>query len=570
MPPEPEKPRPERAGTERAGTERAGTERARTERAGTEQPAPFAVYAKSANGFRIAAIDRHAGPNCGLSSGMSVADARAIRPDLVLFEADEAADRAVLAGLAAWCERFSPFVALDGRDGLFLDLTGVAHLFGGEGALRRDLLSRLNARGFKARAAIAPCPGAAWALARFGDEEALQHDIRNPDAFPDPAMILAPLPVAALRLAPAPAALLRRLGLTRIGQIFNAPRAPLAARAGQAALHRLDQAMGRVPEPLTPFRPPPPCFALRRYADPLMTTGALFHAIDGLCADLATDLAARNAGAMRLELTLFPPDHPGHPGRTRRVSLRLARPEYRASAMMRLLGEYIRARADEFSTETGFETLRLDAIPDRREMRQMALGTGESSPDTRGIARINSGPDSGAGAAGFIGFTGDPDGAEAAGDLVNLLTARLGAGRVGRLSVCAVHAPERVNHWAPETGRNSAPGAPSIAPPADGVMRRPLTLFPRPLPIEVMAALPDGPPAHFRWRRVLYRIARAEGPERITPFWLRAPDSRTRDYYRIEDKEGRRFWVFREGRYDAPASGPGTTAPKWFVHGLFA
>lgn len=474
---------------------------------------PIALYAKSGAAFTLTAVNLRA-EGLGFYAGMALADARAIYPALDVREADPEADAALLDQIAAWCERFTPIVVLDPPDGLFLDITGCAHLFGGEAALMADAKARLQ--GLSLRCAVAPTPGAAWALAHY----------RGVEIVPESKLheALAPLPIEALRLAPDAAALLKRLGLKAIGQIENAPRAAFTARAGQNAMLRLDQAFGRESEALSPRRPPPPLYAARTLLEPITTLDALIVAAGDLCADLCAKLDIKGAGARRLLLSAF-----GVDGKTGRLELKLSRPERAPHIILRLFKERLQREAERFHAEFGFDTVRLDVC----EIAPWVLRAAALAP----VDALHD--------------------AEAEARLVDCIAARLGAGRVGKLGVRDTHAPERATDW-------NAQFSLTTAPPADGVMRRPLTLFPRAQPIEAMAELPDGPPAQFRWRRVMRRIVRAEGPERIAPHWLRAPHGRLRDYYRVEDAQGRRYWLYREGAYGE------ALPPRWFLHGLFA
>lgn len=480
---------------------------------------PLAVYAKDANAFLLTGVDARASA-LGLRLAMSLADARAIQPDLAVIEAEPEEDARQLDHIAAWCERFTPVVVIDAPDGLFLDVTGCAHLFGGEAALRDQILTRLSAQGFATRAALAPTPAAAWALARYSAAA---------QASPDIVQSLAGLPVEALRLEEDAAALLRRLGLKTIGQLIVAPRASFSARAGERAMLRLDQALGRAPEPFSPRRPPPPVFSLRRFLEPLFSTDTILEATQRLCTDVIAQLDRRGAGARRAALHLF-----GVDGRDRVIEIGVSRPEREVKPLLRLFREKLAIVAENLNAEFGIEAARLDIVElERIEAPARALVAseeGEASPEQ--IAAI-----------------------------IDVLSARLGPKRVLRPKLNETHQPERAAGW--RTARD-APRTPNAraAPARDGVARRPLTLFARPQPIETLATVPDGPPIRFRWRRVLREVARAEGPERIGGDWMGA--AATRDYYRVEDKEGRRYWLYREGLYgDAEA-------PRWFVHGLFA
>lgn len=470
---------------------------------------PLATYAKEAGAFLLTGVDARASA-LGLRLAMSLADARAIRPDLNAIEAEPDEDVRALDNIAAWCERFTPIVALDPPDGLFLDITGCAHLFGGEAALRDQIVTRLCAQGFGARAEVAPTPGAAWAFARYG------------------APSLAPLPIEALRLDEPAAALLRRLGLKTIAQLVEAPRASFTARAGAHAMLRLDQALGRAPEALTPRRPSPPVYALRRFLEPLFNTDAILEATKTLCADALIKLDLRGAGVRRAQLHLF-----GVDGRDRVIEIGASRPEREVKTLLRLFREKLGVIAENLDAEFGIEAARLDIVQIER---------------VEGAART------------LVAVEAALASAESVDAVVDVLSARLGAQRVLRPNLHALHAPERAGGW--RAALQGAAASSGQCAPLDNVPRRPLTLFARPQTIDVIATVPDGPPIRFRWRRVLREVVRAEGPERISGDWMgRAV---TRDYYRVEDRDGRRYWLYREGFYGDDA------APRWFVHGLFA
>jgi protein ImuB len=478
---------------------------------------PLAIYAKTGNAFALTAVDPRAA-ELAIAPSMPLADARALCPNLFAVEAKPQADAQFLDDVAAWCERYTPVVVIDPPDGLFLDVTGCAHLFNGEIALRASIQKALSTQGLNARAAIAPTPAAAWALAHFGR----QNIVDNAGLH----IALASLPVEALRTSSQAQALLRRFGLRRIGQIADAPRAPFAARAGQDVLLRLDQAYGRAREALTPRRPPSPLTAFRRLVEPIVTIEAILVVAESLCADIVDQCDVGGVGVRRLCLSLF-----GVDAKTRYVLLGFSQPERTTRAMMRLLGDRIARVAETFDAAFGFEAMRLDAV----EIAPVVPVAGDFEDtrrhDTQAQAR-----------------------------LLDALIVRLGSDRVCRPHFGDTHAPERAGAWRPIA--HAVADAP--LPPQDGVLRRPLTLFSHAQPIDALAEVPDGPPMRFRWRRVVREIARAEGPERITPHWMRASDARTRDYYRVEDTEGRRYWLYRDGLYG------GETAPRWFLHGLFA
>lgn len=471
----------------------------------------------------------------GVRLAMSLADARAIQPKLEAVEADPEEDARVLDSIAAWCERFTPIVVLDPPEGLFLDITGCAHLFGGEENLRAQIVTRLHAQGFGARAAVAPTPGAAWAFARYAKQtkrqqptfrESLEASLAEANDWRE---VLAALPVETLRLDPKAAALLRRLGLKTIGQILHAPRSSFTARAGEKAMLRLDQALGHAQEALTPRRPAPPVFALRRFLEPIFTSDAILQVTQDLCGDAIEKLDVRGAGALRAELVLF-----GVDGRDRVIGVNVSKPLREVKPLMRLFREKLSIVGENLDAQFGFEAARLDVV---------RLAPIEGS--TKTLATVEQAIAS----------------SEQISGIVDVLSSRLGAKRVVRAQFHDDHCPERAGGWRSALGKATDRAA--IKPPADGVQRRPVRLFAPAQPIEVMAGLPDGPPVKFRWRRVMRDVVRAEGPERISGNWLKR--EKTRDYYRVEDKQGRRYWLYREGLY-----GESETAPLWYVHGLFA
>lgn len=456
---------------------------------------------------------------------MAVADARARCPALALAlaEANPKADAATLDALADWSRRFTPLAASDQPDGLLLDVTGAAHLFGGETALLDDIEARLAALGFCARAALAPGPALARALARFSSvrlvaEAAGQGEI---DAR------AASLPVEALGVDAVDMAGLRRAGLRRIGDLLSRPRAPLAARFGQAALTRLDALTCRIRDPISPRFEAPAFIAERRFPDGLTQRADIEATLARLAADLCPMLERAGVGARRLEAVFYRVD-----GAVKRIEAGTSRPLREPARLAALLCERLAAVAEEgLDTGYGFDVLRLCATATEAA----------AVPQTRLLAP----PPRGA--------ADDAD----LGDLIDRLGARLGLRRVLRLHAEAAHLPEFAVAAVP-----AAHGAPAPFPAQSAP--RPLRLFERPEPVETIALFPDGPPVRFRWRRVLHEVVSYEGPERLAPPWWGAAQSGpTRDYFQAQDSDGRLFWLFREGLY-----GRETGAPRWFVHGL--
>ena len=483
---------------------------------------PLALIAETAHGPRLAAVNA-AGVEAGVRAGTMLADARALCPQLAVHPHDPGADLAFLEALALWAQRWGPWSALDPPDGLLVDITGAAHLFGGEGALLADVAQRLAARGLAARAAIAPTAGAAWALAHYGAHDGPGRAILHPGESLDE------LPVAALRLDPATALVLRRLGLKRIGELSGVARPALARRfrstRAPAAnpLVRLDQLTGRVPEPLLPVRAVEVPLVQRRLMEPIRHRTLLDRVLADLCADMARLLEDQALGGRRFELALWKVD-----GEVPRRRLELAAASRNAGHVAGLFAR----KLDDIDAGFGIELARLSAP--WCEPLPLAQADLEAAAEARGTSLAA---------------------------CIDRLSVRLGSQAVRRPVPRASHLPERAQRWA-------AP----LDPPAAGQEElafhaRPLKLLDRAEPIAVLYASPDGLPRRFRWRGEVHEVARAEGPERIAPEWWRERSTaRLRDYYRIEDGEGRRYWIYRAGLV---GDGRGGT-PEWFLQGLCA
>jgi protein ImuB len=489
-----------------------------------EPERPLAVVAKIKSALRLVALDKVA-ERAGLSIGQALADGRAMIPSLDVVDEDGAADASLLSAIADWAERYTPLVALAPPHGLMLDVTGIAHLFGGEEGLHADLTGRLATQGFWARAAIADTPGAAAAVARFG----------TPGVIPASAAstAIAPLPLAALRIDHDTVFALERVGLKRIGQIMAAPRAPLAARFGRELLSRLDQALGVAEEAINPRRPLPALIAERRFAEPISLQEDIAATLASLAGALAKKLEARGEGGRAFELALFRVD-----GAVGRTEVGTSRPLRAPKLVGELFREKFAGLAVDIDAGFGFDMVRLSI-----------LATASAAPTQ-------------------IDLTGDAAGEADLGQLIDRIGARLGPERVNRIMTQDTHIPERaaVMQAADDGGQWTETRPSSIARPLSSEpLLRPLRLFEKPEPVEAIAEVPDGPPIRFRWRRAIYHVARAEGPERIAAEWWRADaDDFTRDYYRVEDPAGHRFWLFRAGLF-----GRETAAPQWYVHGVF-
>jgi protein ImuB len=499
-----------------------------------DKAAPLAAIAKVANAERLVCVDANAA-RMGLTVGLSLADARARVPVLVAVEAEPAEEARLLERLCDGCSRYTPLAALDGRDGLMLDISGVAHLFGeaslsGEAALVADCLKRLAAQRITGLAGVAGNPRAAWALARFSAQKKIAPEDLSDKAF---AKLFHDLPLAALSLDEKTVADMARAGLRRIGDIALRPRAPITARFGATPMARLDALKGLERSSIAPRFPPPEFCAERRFASPIETVEAIEATLRKLADDLVVLLERQAKGARRIELSLYRVD-----GDVRCIRVGASRPLNEARAIVRLFAERL-ARPHEDAIDAGFgvDLMRLACLAaEPLALSQVELDRAHEAERARALA-----------------------------DLIDRLSARLGARAVTRREFVEAHLPEQAEAAAPATigeARGRSEGLEPIVPA--GAPARPLRLFIRPEPIEAVAEVPDGPPLRFRWRRVLHDVAAIEGPERIAAPWWRRPDAPTRDYFRAEDSRGRRFWLYREGLW-----GRETQRAKWFVHGVF-
>ena len=503
---------------------------------------PFVLVVAASGGPRIAALNE-AAEAAGLAPGEPLADARAKAGFLQVRDADPAADDAALRKLALWATRYTPTVSPwnddNGADGFFLDIEGASHLFGGEEKLIADLAGRLEKNfGLPARIAVADTAGAAWALSRF----------HRAPLFVLPsgqeAAALSPLPIAALRLTPETRSALRRLGFKTVGALLDKPRAPFAARFPIELLRRIDQALGRIDEPLVPIIAPPVYHCLRYLLEPIFTQEAVVAHASRLMQTLTHVLARDDVGARRLRLVPLQCRRRGRNHRHRADA---------ADTQRRARGTSHRSEARCAGNATrdagfGFETIGLAVT----HAEPMPARQTEFCPVPR-RSRM-----------------GDRDRPERCAALIDALRQRLGTASVRRFAPVASHIPERAEMLPPIEAEASAWPEPDKP--------RPLLLLPKAEPAKVTALVPDGPPRQFFWRGVTHEVSGAEGPERIAERMVadaptlpprQAEEGKgggsTRDYYLVEDKEGQRFWLYREGIY-----GRETTDARWFVHGLFA
>ena len=483
---------------------------------------PLAFIEKVKSALRLVAVDQ-AARSLGLEPGMTLADARARVPDLQAIECDEEADRAWLDRLADGCIRYTPMVALDAPEGLILDVTGCTHLFGGERGLAADIERRTAMLRMTIRLTFASTPRAAHALARY-------------QALPakDEAAAIHRLPVAALELEPEATQGLLRAGLKTVGELARRPMATIAARFGAEAVTALRELLGESAKSIKPRIPQIPVAAERRFAEPVARTEYALEVLGQLATDSVRQLEERGQGGRRFEAYFFRSD-----GLVRPLVVETGRPSRDPALVIRLMNERIEALSDPIDPGFGFDLIRLVVpVTEPLAVTQLKLEGGA-------VREVE------------------------VAALIDRLSTRLGRNRVRRLVPKDTHIPEQMQLALPavETGR---PAASWPEPAAGEPPLRPLHLFDPPQPIDVVAEVPDGPPHRFRWRRKFHEVKRFEGPERIASEWWKRKDGAvdriglTRDYYRVEDARGRRFWLFRHGLYEEKPD------PKWYLHGLFA
>jgi protein ImuB len=446
-----------------------------------------------------------------------VSDARARVPLIAVEQADVAADRIFLGKLAELCDLFTPLFAIDGADGLLLDITGCAHLFGDEEGLYAAVMRRFAACGVDVRMTISSTPDAARAVARFLDQAIV---------LPGEEVAVAKrLPVEALGLAAEAVTALKRAGLKTLTDLADRPSTVLAARFGMAAMTQLNRVLGIEDIRLTPLRALPECMAEQQFAAPLLDLDNLMRVVERLALIITGQLEARGLGGRKFEASFFRSD-----GAIRRIMIEVRD----AAVILRLMRLRIEGLTDPLDPGFGFDAIRLVVLASG------PLGQAQRSLD------------------------GAVNESAAVADLADQFSVRFGRERVLHFAAHDTHDPVRAGDTLPVLS-DTQPLL-LFEPEPDAPPLRPLTMFDRPQPIEALAEVPDGPPLRFRWRRVLHEVVLAEGPERIAPEWWRQDSAmQTRDYYRVEDAAGYRFWVYREGLY-----GQAAQSPRWYVHGLFA
>jgi protein ImuB len=461
-----------------------------------------------------------AGEAQGLRPGQTLTDARAVCPGLLPAEADPAADEAALARLAVWCERYTPMAAPGPSDGMWLDITGCTAVFATEAELAQDLVSRLEGNAIPCRLAIAGTTGAAWALARMGKDRTILPPGQEKAALAD-------LPVTSLRLDAGIVSGLRRLGLRTVRDLLRIPRAQITARFGASPVLRLDQALGAMEEAIDWPRPPIDWHERLAFVEPIGTSEDLARALSRLAEQLCVRLAEQDKGGRRFVARFFRVDD-DVPQIAVTTALAVRDPGY--------LAKLLREKLDTVDPGFGIEVIALEAeIVAPLQAPQGRLSDLATTDATDRLAGV-----------------------------VDTLTNRLGSELVSRVAPYASHVPERAVQRVPPLPVRQPSWVDDPAAP------RPIRLLRQPEEIEVIAPVPDDPPIRFSWRGVAHRVRAAAGPERIAAEWWRGKRSGKRpetdlirDYYRVEDADGARFWIFRAGLHAEDRM------PRWYLHGLF-
>ena len=482
---------------------------------------PLVVSHKANNALYVHGLNRPA-QKLGLYKGQPLANARAMVQPLSIVPADEKADAALLEHIADWCDRFTPQVTLDPPDGLLLDITGAAHLFGGEAQMLATVTGLIARQSFTVRGAIAGTSLAAHALARHAS---------GMIALPGrDAEMITPLSITALDPGDKALRALRHAGLKTIGMVAQRRQSELAERLGRNFVMRLRVLLGAEEQPLQPRRPLPDLMAEQRFAEPIISEDSIAASLLSLAQSLSGIMEREGKGARLLGAAFFRAD-----GKVERIAIRSGAPLRDPKIMLRLLRQKLDALADPLDPGFGFDLIRLEA-----------LLAEETQPVTVSF-------DSNENARCQIAF------------LVDRLAARFGDAQVQRFVPQATHIPEAAAVAVPAQDREfTSDDAWVLKRQVGDPPRRPLRLLEKPEEVSaVVASVPDGAPSRFRWRQCLHEVKRAEGPERIAMEWWKK-EGLTRDYFRVETRDGQRFWLYRDGLFHQVG------APRWYLQGIFS
>ena len=447
---------------------------------------------------------------------MPVARAESLFANLTIMDADPVADARALDKLAVWALRlYSPIVAADPPDGLIMEVTGAAHLYGGEEGLLANVVKRLAELNITAVAVLADTWGAAHALARFSSRSTWV----LPPNTSSPALLN--LPVSALRLLAETINDLRVLGLDTIGELAARPRPPLARTFGLGLIRRIDQALGRVAEPIEPVEAPELISVHRVFAEPISAPETLEKYTRRLTHQMCVRLEEAGMGVRRLDLHYIRNDN-----QIETIFVATAKPVREPKRLAKLLCDKIEMVDPGWGVDKMTMTA---AFVEPLALKQTMVHFAEPSrPDID--------------------------------DLWDTFANRYGADSVYRAVAVATDIPERAVKCLPPTSTET--GARRNAK-----FRRPQRLYRPPEHIQTLAALPDYPPRAFTWRGHRYSVLCADGPERVHGEWWVSNNEagKVRDYFILEVESGERFWVFRGG--DGQHEGTGSL--DWYVQGKF-
>jgi len=446
----------------------------------------------------------------GIAAGMTVSDARAFVSDLEVLDDKPDLPPKLLHLLAVWCIRFTPVVHVDLPDGLLMDITGCAHLWGGESTYLTHILERLTARGYAVRGAMADTPGVAWGHARFGEGCVIIPSGDHLNA-------LLKLPPEALRLEVGVVERLHKLGLRQVRQFIRIPRNALRRRFGIHFVGQLDRATGRLSEKLVSVVPPEPYQARLPCLEPIVTLTGIAIALQQLLDIICSRLRQEQKGLRSAVFTCYRVD-----GKVETAHLATSRPSHHVSHLLKLFQLTLSA----LEPASGIELFVLDAtiVEDHLPLQETLWDDSGGLDD----ARLS--------------------------ELVDRIASRAGVSRLHRFLPDEHYWPERSFKEA-----SSLTGAATTTWRSD--KSRPVHLLPVPQRIEVTAPIPDYPPMLFRYRGRVHKIVKADGPERIEQEWWIQPGEH-RDYYCVEDEAGHRYWLFRLGHYQ-------DRIYQWFLHGFF-
>lgn len=448
----------------------------------------------------------------GLHAGMVVADARVILPDLKIIDDDITLSNKLLKKLCLYCIRFTPVAAVDTPNGVILDASGCAHLWSTEESYLKSIINKFKDFGFHVRAAMADTIGAAWAICHYGKVKAIINLNEQREA-------ILSLPPAALRLDAGILERLKKLGLYRISSFINMQRSALRRRFGEQLLLRLDQVLGNKEEfikslqPIEPYTERLPCL------EPIQTAVGIEIALQQLLENLCRRMKKESKGLRDVTFKGYRID-----GKTECISINTNHP----SSNVKHLFKLFEIKITTIEPALGIELFTLEAskVEDVTALQE-TLWTSNGSLESKELA-----------------------------ELLDHFESKFGNNITHRYLPAEHHLPERSIKLATSLKEKS-----TISWNEDKV--RPIQLLKEPQPIEVTAPLPDYPPMNFRYKGKLHTIKKADACERIEAEWWQQTGLH-RDYYIVEDDEGKRYWLFRLGYYIADKT------PAWFIHGFFA